>query len=296
MINSMNILSDRTNIVRTLSIYERSIYITYCSNDARNLINKGGKMAELTQKEKRKYAKAMRRVEFGIWGRKISLFRTITLTTREGDDNSAKRFGKDVRTLIRWFRKLGYEVEYCGVYEFTPRKHLLHWHGLLRIKGGYFPITRRELGDKWNEIHHAFVVEMKKVNNKKWLSKYINKHMVKDYLNAEGEIRNKFMVSKGWMPVGWQELITDFKSWWVQGRGEIWMGREGYHELNKVMKRGCEGLSTILKTSFGYIVIEGFRVRYSEIYNYAQPEIDKNEVHKMEIAEWKRTQSELIRG
>ena len=33
---------------------------------------------------KRKYAQALRRLELGIWGYPLSLFRVVTLTTREG--------------------------------------------------------------------------------------------------------------------------------------------------------------------------------------------------------------------
>ena len=34
--------------------------------------------------EKRKYAQALRRLELGVWGYPLSLFRVVTLTTREG--------------------------------------------------------------------------------------------------------------------------------------------------------------------------------------------------------------------
>ena len=37
---------------------------------------------------KRRYARALNRVQSGIWGRDTSKFREITLTTREGDDNT----------------------------------------------------------------------------------------------------------------------------------------------------------------------------------------------------------------
>ena len=46
-------------------------------------------MAELSNSERRRYALALRRVDYGVWGYPISLFRVITLTTREGDDKSS---------------------------------------------------------------------------------------------------------------------------------------------------------------------------------------------------------------
>jgi len=225
-------------------------------------------MGYLSKEDRRRYAKAMRRIEYGVWGKPLSLFRKITLTTRKGDDNSCKRFGKDFRKLIAIFRGLGYSLEYCGVLELSPKNHLLHWHVLFRVKGGYFPITRRKLGDMWNEIHNAFAVDIKNINKGKELVEYINKHMVKSVLNSEGEIRNKFLVSKGWLPGGWSALVSEFKNWWVNGSGDIWMGREGYVQLNNILKRACEAQNTILKTRFGYIEVVGFKVRSAEIYGY----------------------------
>ena len=97
-------------------------------------------MGELSKAEKRKYALAMRRIDYGIWGYSVKLFFEMTLTTREGDDNSTERFGKDVGKLIKWMRGLGFTIAYCGVYELSPGKRLLHWHGLLRVKGGFLKL------------------------------------------------------------------------------------------------------------------------------------------------------------
>ena len=221
-------------------------------------------MSQLMSAEKRKYALAMRRVDYGIWGYPISLFKKITLTTREGDDNSTERFKKDFRKLVVWFRKLGYEVEYCGVFELTPAKQLLHWHGLLRIKSGYFPVTRRELGDKWNEIHNAFAVEIEPVRKMAYLQKYINKHMVKDYL-AQSIIRNKFLVSDGWMRKGYKEIIAEFKHWWRNGSGELWLAKEAWNVLNRVVKKFCEGEDVVVKANFGFFKLVDGRVD-DEIY------------------------------
>lgn len=57
-----------------------------------HLVNEREEMASLSKDEKRKYALAMRRVDYGCWGYPVSLFRSLTLTTREGDDNSIGRF------------------------------------------------------------------------------------------------------------------------------------------------------------------------------------------------------------
>lgn len=236
-------------------------------------------MGELSREEKRKYALALRRVDYGIWGYKGSLFRVITLTTRAGDDNGTKRMGKDVRKLIAWFRKLGYKVEYCGVYELSKKRGLLHWHGILRVKGGFFQVyegeyrkgkgehargNRRALGDKWNEIHNAFAVDLEVVRNMKYLERYINKHMVKDYL-SEGIIRNKFLVSGGWMRKGIKELVADYKNWWVNATGDIWVSKAGWLLLKSLVRGWCERKDIRVGNTNGYFGLSDGRI-VSEIY------------------------------
>lgn len=223
-------------------------------------------MAELTKGEKRKYALALRRVDYGVWGYTKSLFRVLNLTTRAGDDNGTKRFGKDLRKLIAWFRKLGYEVEYCGVYEFTPENALLHWHGILRVKGGYFPVTRRMLGDKWNEIHNAFVVDIQPVKKMSYLEKYINKHMVKDYL-SDGVIRNKFLVSRGWCRGGIGGLIADFKKWYFEVMDTTWMSTASFLLLKSIIRGYCECKETFVGNGVGKFGVFADRRIYSEIYH-----------------------------
>lgn len=223
-------------------------------------------MPDLSRDEKRKYAMAMRRVDYGIWGYKTSLFRVITLTTREGDDNTTGKFGKDFRKLIAWFRKLGYKVEYCGVFELSPGKWLLHWHGILRVKGGYFPVSRRELGDKWNELHNAFAVKIESVEKMAYLQKYINKHMVKDYVSGE-VIRNKFLVSGGWGRKGVKELIVEFKKWWVNVSGDYCVSSAGWAFLKILVRRYCEGENMKLANQNGCFSLSKGQVR-SVIYAY----------------------------
>ncbi len=225
-------------------------------------------MGSLSNAEKRKYALALRRVDYGIWGYARSVFRVVTLTTREGDDNSTRRMGKSIKKLIAWMRKLGYGIEYCGVFELSPGKGLLHWHGILRVKGGYFPVTRRMLGDKWNEIHNAFVVDLAVVKNISYLERYINKHMVKDYL-SEGVIRNKFLVSRGWMRSGISELIVDFKKWWVNVTGDIWVSNAGWLLLKTIIRRYCENKNVLVGGTSGHFGLSGGRVD-AEIYSFEE--------------------------
>ena len=195
---------------------------------------------ELTHSEKMKYAQAMRRLNLGIWGYPLSTLRAIHLTTREGNDNTTKVFSRDLRKLIVWFRGMGFDIQYCGVLEFTPGKHLLHFHGLVRIKGGYFPVSRRMLGDKWNEIHGAFVVKKTGINNHKKLREYILKHIMKEYLGEDAQIRNKFLFSKGWMRSGWQEVQGVAKGWATGGLGGLYMDKKKWSLVNEIMLAWAE--------------------------------------------------------
>jgi len=201
---------------------------------------------ELTKAEKIKYAVGMRRLNLGIWGYPVSTLRAIHLTTREGNDNTTKVFAYDLRKLVLKFRGQGYDLQYDGTLEYSPGKHLLHWHGLFRIKGGYFPLTRRELGDLWNEIHNAFVVQISPVDTKKQLKEYILKHMMKQYIGEDEDIRNKFLFSKGWMRKGWKEVEGLAKLWTLGGLesdgglSAIYMDKVRWDKVNEIMQAWAE--------------------------------------------------------
>ena len=206
---------------------------------------------ELTHSDKMKYMQGMRRLNLGFWGYPASTLRAVHLTTREGDDNTQGVFSKHLRKLISFWRSQGYEIEYCGALEHSPGKGLLHWHGLVRIKGGYFldgniHKVRRLLGDKWNEIHHAFVVEITQVNSYLELREYISKHIMKEYIAEEEYLRNKFLFSRGWMRKGWKEAQNLAKLWTLGGEESdgglnvIFMNKEKWAKVNEIMQAWAE--------------------------------------------------------
>lgn len=215
--------------------------------------------------QRRKYAQGMRRIELGIWGYPKSLFRAIHLTTREGDDNGSERFIKDYRKLIKFYRSLGFNIEYCVALGYTPQKGLLHCHGLLRVKGGYFPITRRELGDKWNELHGAFAVKLDGVVKHTDLHKYIASHIMKDYAHS-GMLRNHFLVSGGWRNGIPDSLVQEVKKWWIDGRSCIWLDSAGWAVVNRICKAYCEKRPVVVKADFGHLVFQNGKVREAVIY------------------------------
>jgi hypothetical protein len=205
---------------------------------------------ELAHSEKMKYAMAMRRLNLGYWGYPVSTLKAIHLTTREGNDNTTAVFARDLRELVGGFRAEGYDVQYCGALEYTPGKGLLHWHGLFRVKGGYFILpmstpkdkakVRRVLGDRWNVCHGAFVVEIKPVRNNKELREYITKHIMKEYVGEDEDIRNKFLFSKGWMREGWKEVESIAKGWVLGGASAMFMNKERWALVNEIMLAWAE--------------------------------------------------------
>jgi hypothetical protein len=232
---------------------------------------------ELSHNDRTKYALGMRRLNVGCWGYPIGNLRAVHLTTKEGDDNSAYCFSKDLRKLVSSFRRDGYDLEYCGVLEFTPVKHLLHWHGLFRIAGGFFVsddlrVVRRTLGDRWNEYHGAFAVKIVPVTHTYELEQYIMKHILKEYVGEEVEIRNKFLFSKGWMREGWKEVENLAKSWCLGGGEEcggfsaIFMTKEYWDLVNEIVKAWAEHRTKIFHGErvdgheSGYLYMERGRI------------------------------------
>lgn len=210
----------------------------------------------LTHAERRKYAIAMRRLNLGVWGYPLSTLRAVHLTTKGGDDNSPFRFSSDLRKLVGSFRDDGYGLQYNGALEFSPDNHLLHWHGVFRIKGGFFlePMNswqnkasvRRELGDRWNKYHGAFVVQITGVGSRNELKRYILKHILKEYIGVDEEIRNKFLFSRGWMREGWKR-VEDLAVLWVLGGPEsvgglspMYMSGAMWNKVNEVVLAWAE--------------------------------------------------------
>ena len=203
---------------------------------------------ELEHREKKQYAIARRRLDLGTMGYQLSTLRAIHLTTKEGNDNTTKTFARHLRKLFTEFRAEGYDIQYDGTLGYTPGKHLLHWHGIIRIKGGYFLCAieetekrgRRILGDKWDRIHGAFVVKITAINTFKDLDEYILKHVLSDYVGEEEGIRNRFLFSREWMRTGWKEAQGIAKGWVLGGLSPMYMTKERWDKVNEVLKAWAE--------------------------------------------------------
>jgi len=237
----------------------------------------------LSHNDRTKYARGMRRLWLGIWGHPVSTLRAVHLTTKEGNDNTPWVFAKDLRKLVGSFRGEGYDLQYDGALEFSPGRHLLHWHGLFRIKGGYFvkpmiswqdrAVVRRTLGDRWNECHGAFVVDIEPVEMRRALREYILKHIMKEYIGVDEDIRNKFLFSRGWMREGWKK-IEDLAKLWVLGGYEsdggisaMLMTKEGWDKVNEIVQAWAESKTIIFfgesvgGERSGYLNMELGRIR-----------------------------------
>jgi hypothetical protein len=210
----------------------------------------------LSGAEKRKYAMAYRRLNLGTWGYAVSTLRAVHLTTKAGNDNTPVVFAKDLRKLVDSFRCDGYDLQYNGALEFSPEHHLLHWHGIFRVKGGFFikpmiswddrKLVLRELGIRWNKIHGAFRVEIAPVGSRRDLEAYILKHIIKEYIGVDEDIRNKFLFSRGWMRLGWK-MVEDLAKQWVLGGSEpdggldsLYMDKSRWDKVNEVVRAWAE--------------------------------------------------------
>lgn len=238
---------------------------------------------DLSHDDRRKYATAMRRLNLGIWGHKVSTLRAVHLTTRKGDDNSSFKFARDLRKLVYGFRSEGYGLEYSGGLEYSPDNHLLHWHGIFRVKGGFFikPMigwedkakVRAMLGKRWNECHGAFVVQITDVGSEADLRVYILKHIMKEYIGSDEELRNKFLFSKGWMRQGWKRIEDLVKEWVLGGKeaeggiSAMFMTKDMWTKVNEVVEAWCKRETVIFfgemsnGESSGYLSMELGRIR-----------------------------------
>lgn len=220
-------------------------------------------MEELPKRLKRKYAIAMRRVSLGWWGFTPNCFRSVTLTTRLGDDNTPKKFHKDLRKLVRQYRNKGYELEYCGALELSPKNKLLHWHGLFRLKWGFFlhediGRARAQLGSDWNKVHGAFAVKIGYIWNENTYAKYVAKHMLKQYLDEDDfEVNQKMLVSGGWMRKGWKRARDTIINWMSGGHGMFLLTKSHFKVINELLKGWCIGGIFVHQTKTGgYIWIQ----------------------------------------
>lgn len=197
------------------------------------------------KKEKRIYARAMRRLEYGYLGYAPSLFRSVHLTTREGDENTRVKFLKDHKKLIDSFEAEGYNIKYCGVVMPTPQKGLMHSHELWRIKGGYFihglpdkgREAEKEVGKRWLKYHNAYKVEVDVVRSQKDLKAYISKHILKGFV----EERVRLNMSKGWTRSGLKEAQEIIKRFVHQGRGTMLMSGDDWKLYREIEDAFCRG-------------------------------------------------------
>lgn len=240
--------------------------------------------------DKVRYAKGIERIKGGIYGFSNTLFFAVNLTTREGDDNQFERFSKDFKKLVRWMRG-SHTLEYCGVMGLTPQKGLVHGHFIFRVKYGYFKLysgkekdnreawfderglkhtkhidaNRKALGDKWNEIHNAFVVHMGDFPEGFEIERYISEHVMKDY-TVNGMYGRRFLVSGGWRKKFSVRDERFIKNWWRNSITTACMTSDDYRLLSIVRKKICEGETFDVGNINGVARIEKGIIKYAEIF------------------------------
>lgn len=231
-------------------------------------------------KMKRKYALGIRRIELGVFGYDSSRLFAVHLTTRKGDDNSVKKFKKDYRELVSCIRDKGFNIEYCGALGYSPDNQLLHFHGLFRAEKGFLKLydgavkgkrwrmvsdgkwtsdhmnaNRRALGDMWNVIHNAFVVEITSYMNSDDFVEYVASHIMKD-ISVSGLDSGLFLCSRKWRTRGYEAVVKEFKDWYIEGANLPWLDKFGWQLVNKVVQCFCEHRSVEVRQDFGHFSID----------------------------------------
>ena len=156
-----------------------------------------------SQNRGRRFARCMNRVVSGVLGRDSSKFYRLVLTTREGTANDWATINKDLKKMVQQLRYKGIKVEYVLLPHVTDKKQLLHLDGVMWLRGGN--VSLFEIQVMWVNLHGATEVKFSPLARIGALAKYVVSHMFKDYDKIVG-FKGRLLISKGWMPKGWQEV------------------------------------------------------------------------------------------
>lgn len=221
------------------------------------------------KREKRVYARAMRRLEYGYLGYAPSLFRKVTLTTREGDDNTRDTFLKHLKMLSDSFEREGYVIDYCGVLLPTPGKGLLHWHGVWRIKGGYFihrlpdrgREAEKEVRKRWLKYHNAYEIDFEAMRREGTFRQYVIKHILKGFV----EERARLNFSKGWTRPGLKEAQEVIKRFVNEDLGVLYMSSADWKLYNGMEQAFCCGDNHLWRKNESGLWIHEFQCEFYDL-------------------------------
>lgn len=254
------------------------------------LIESGdGSRVELSVNLKKKYARAKRQFELGLWGVNCDCVYAVTLTTWSeavmvaGDSagesrNNWNQMVKDNRQLRFKMRKLGYDYEDSWCCEISPVNHLLHLHGFIKFNQPLKDIEfngvklseasfRIALSETWEKVHRSKIVYVEPLWDSKHCVNYDVKHAVKNYI-SEGFNSMRILRSKGWLPSGWKIAVKAVTRWamdkvdWLPEDGEEPVEEYFSHEYiwhkwevaADYLRQWCEGKSVELDISGGVTI------------------------------------------
>lgn len=176
-------------------------------------------------RDRRRYARAKQTFELGIWGYPMKLIKGVELTTRLGYRNEWGFMKQDNQNLRKKLRVDGILAEDCFVPEISPKNRLLHLHGFYRLVVPMQAVQLHEiLSELWDNIHGAPVVWVQDIYSAKGLMIYNVKHALKNYIQPESM---RMLKSKGWLPVGWKEVLKVLVRWALE-HGAKWTYDKDY--------------------------------------------------------------------
>jgi len=205
------------------------------------------------ENSKRRFARLCNRVESGVLGRNPDEFYRVVLTTREGDDNSWPTMVKHLKLLRQQLQYKGIPFEYIFAPHISDIKGLLHLDGLVWERSGALNVLQLQV--LWLNIHGANQVMYKHLSRPELLEalvRYIVSHMFKDY-DKIIEFKGRALVSKGWMPEGWQDVRSALVRRAVDKTPIL--GRGAWVLMNNMYRRWLCGERIVVE-------VEGVRVAF----------------------------------
>lgn len=180
---------------------------------------------------RKRWAKAKRNFEVGLWGVDVSRCVGVTFTTRRDavsrtgiSRNTWRCIREDNRMLRLVLRKWGLEFEDCLVGEVSPGG-LLHLHGFYRFSESSCELVlngwlHEMISTAWGVIHDSPVVWVEEIYWAKGMMNYDVKHALKNYMGENGEVyeglgltSRRILKSRGWLPKGVRAAEREIVRW-----------------------------------------------------------------------------------
>jgi hypothetical protein len=191
----------------------------------------------LPLKVRRRYAKAVKTFEAGIWyAGSVELLLKVMVGSMPGVRNTYPELRQDNEDLRKQLRKMGLEYADCGCAELSPESHefvkrdgtigmtvgkLWHIHSIWRFREFMrYSDLHSVLSPLWGKMHGSEVVDVVDVQSIEKAVKYAVKDAVKNYCSEDHQSKRLFR-SKDWLPPGCRD-VEKLLNHWALYHGANW--------------------------------------------------------------------------